>query len=712
MLEVPRAAKRSYAEIKTSGPDTVGGVPLDWGTSQSWGVRVSQVQGFEDKVGFIWSVADLLRGDYKAHEYGQVILPLTVLRRLDCVLEPTKDAVVAKAKGLVGKIDNIDPILLRAAGQPFYNISPLNFTRLLDDAPNIAANLRTYIADYSTGAVEVLEKYGFDNQITRLDNAGLLYHVIARFADVELHPDLVSNEAMGYIFEELLRKFSEMSNETAGEHFTPREVIRLMVNILFSEDDDVLRGTAPVRSMYDPACGTGGMLTGGQEHLAHLNPRARLEVFGQELNAETWAIARSDLMIKGQDPDRIVLGNSFTDDGFTGQHFDYMLANPPFGVEWKRIERQIKDEAEQLGDRGRFGAGLPRISDGSFLFLQHMISKMKPISEGGSRLAIVFSGSPLFSGGAGSGESEIRRWIIENDWLEGIVALPDSLFYNTGINTYFWIVTNRKTDERKGKISLLDARDRWAKMRKSLGEKRKEITDDQIAEITRLYHDAMDLDGRDDRVKVFANSDFGYQRITVERPMRRRWYITDETVATITASKPFIALAKPPKGAVDLATAIHEGERTQQRLVDVLNGLRGVPEDKGAPFDKRLGHGLGQAGLTISVPFRKAILSAAAQSDGDAPVVSNSKGRPLPDPDHRDNENVALTEGVTTYMEREVLPHVPDAWVDDTKTKIGYEIPITRHFYKYTPPRPVTEIDIEIDAVEAEIQLVMRRVAR
>jgi type I restriction enzyme M protein len=673
---------------------------------------MSQVQGFEDKVGFIWSVADLLRGDYKAHEYGQVILPLTVLRRLDCVLEPTKDAVVARAKGLVGKIDNIDPILLRAAGQPFYNISPLNFTRLLDDAPNIAANLRTYIAGYSTGAVEVLEKYGFDNQITRLDNAGLLYHVIARFADVELHPDVVSNEAMGYVFEELLRKFSEMSNETAGEHFTPREVIRLMVNILFSEDDDVLRGTAPVRSMYDPACGTGGMLTGGQEHLAHLNPRARLEVFGQELNAETWAIARSDLMIKGQDPDRIVLGNSFTDDGFTGQHFDYMLANPPFGVDWKRIERQIKDEAQQLGDRGRFGAGLPRVSDGSLLFLQQMLSKMKPVSEGGSRLAIVFSGSPLFSGGAGSGESEIRRWILENDWLEGIVAMPDQLFYNTGISTYFWIVTNRKVDHRQGKIALLDARAHWAKMRKSLGEKRKEITDDQIAEITSLYHDAVRLDGRDERVKVFANSDFGYQHITVERPMRRRWYITDETISTVTASKQFMAVANPPKGAADPAVAVHEGEQTQRRLVDVLNGLRGVPEDLEAAFDKRLGHALGQAGLNISAPLRKAMLSAAAQPDGDAPVVSNRKGQPYPDPDLRDNENVPLVEDVDVYMSREVLPHVPDAWVDESKTKIGYEIPFTRHFYQYTPPRPVAEIDAEIDAVQAEIQQVFGGIVR
>lgn len=610
------------------------------------------------------------------------------------------------------KIDNIDPILLRAAGQPFYNVSPLNFIRLLDDAPNIAANLRTYIAGYSTGAVEVLDKYGFDNQITRLDNAGLLYHVISRFADVDLHPDVVPNEAMGYIFEELLRKFSEMSNETAGEHFTPREVIRLMVNILFSEDDDALRGTAPVRTMYDPACGTGGMLTGGQEHLGDLNPRARLEVFGQELNPETWAIARSDLMIKGQDPARIVLGNSFTDDGFTGQRFDYMLANPPFGVDWKRIERQIKDEAQHLGDRGRFGAGLPRVSDGSFLFLQHMISKMQPAAEGGSRLAIVFSGSPLFSGSAGSGESEIRRWIIENDWLESIVALPDQLFYNTGISTYFWIVTNRKADERQGKIALLDARDQWAKMRKSLGEKRKEITDDQIAEITRLYHDAADLDGQDERVKIFPNSDFGYQRITVERPMRRRWYITDETIAAITTAKPFMALANHPKGATDPAAAIHEGEQTQQRLIDLLSGLKGVQEDLEVAFEKQLGHALGQARLTISSTLRKTILSAAAQSETDARMVTNKKGQTLPDPDLRDYENVPLTEDIVTYMKREVLPHVPDAWVDESKTKVGYEVPFTRHFYRYTPPRPVSEIDAEIDAVEAQIQETLGRIAR
>jgi len=673
---------------------------------------LSQVTGFSDKVSFIWSVADVLRGDYKAHEYGQVILPLTVLRRLDCVLESTKDAVVAKATSLAGKIDNIDPILLRAAGQPFYNVSPLNFTRLLDDPGNVAGNLRSYIAAYSTGAVEVLDKYGFDNQITRLDNAGLLYHVISRFADVNLHPDAVPNEAMGYVFEELLRRFSEMSNESAGEHFTPREVIRLMVNILFSEDDDALRGTAPVRTMFDPACGTGGMLTAGQDHLVSLNPRARLEVFGQELNPETWAIARSDLMIKGQNPERIVLGNSFTADGFTGQHFDYMLANPPFGVDWKRIQRQITDEAEQLGDRGRFGAGLPRVSDGSLLFLEHMISKMKPADEGGSRLAIVFSGSPLFSGAAGSGESEIRRWIIESDWLEGIVALPDQLFYNTGISTYFWVLTNRKSPERKGKVVLLDAREQWAKMRKSLGEKRKEVTDDQIVEITRLYHDALDTPSGEARVKVFDNADFGYQRITVERPMRRRWTMTNEAIVTIASSKAFLALANPPKRASAPAAAVSEGEQAQQRLTAVLDGLRDCSEELEAAFDKRLSHDLGQADLTIPSNLRKAILSAAAQPDPDAPIVTNRKGQPLPDPDLRDNENVPLTESIDAYLTREVLPYVADAWVDETKTKVGYEIPFTRHFYTYLPPRPVEEIDADIDAVEAETQRVLQGIAR
>ena len=476
-----------------------------------------------------------------------------------------------------------------------------------------------------------------------------------------------------------------------------------MVNILFSEDDDALRGTAPVRTMFDPACGTGGMLTGGQEHLASLNPKAQLEVFGQELNPETWAIARSDLMIKGQDPSRLRLGNSLSDDQFTGQRFDYMLANPPFGVDWKRIERQIKDEAEQLGERGRFGAGLPRVSDGSLLFLQHMISKMKPVSDGGSRLAIVFSGSPLFSGSAGSGESEIRRWIIENDWLEAIVGLPDQLFYNTGISTYFWVVTNRKSEERKGKVVLLDARAEWAKMRKSLGDKRKYVTDDQIADITQLYHDALQLDGGDERIKVFNNEDFGYQRITVERPLRRRWVITVETIASFIASKAFLTYAPDPKVLTE--------PREAEVIAAVLRGLCGTTEGTEEAFGKHIANACASAGVLLPSRLQKATLDACSIPDSEAPVIT-SRRRALPDPDLRDNENVPLAERIDTYVAREVLPHVPDAWVDNTKTRIGYEIPFTRHFHKYVPPRSLDEIDAEIDAVEAEIQQVLKGFVR
>lgn len=649
---------------------------------------MTQVQGFGDKVGFIWSVADLLRGDFKAHEYGQVILPLTVLRRLDAVLAPTKPAVIAKAEELAGKIENPEKILLRTAGQPFFNTSPFDFERLLDDAPNLAANLRTYIAGFSSGAVEVLREYRFDETITRLDSAGLLFHVISRFADIDLHPDRVPNEAMGYVFEELLRKFSEMSNETAGEHFTPREVIRLMVNILFSEDDDALRGSAPIRTMFDCACGTGGMLTGGQEHLGELNPKARLEVFGQELNSETWAIARSDLMIKGQDPSRIRLGNSLSDDQFTGQNFDYMIANPPFGVDWKRIQRQLTDEHTQLGERGRFGAGLPRVSDGSLLFLQHLMSKMKPASDGGSRVAIVFSGSPLFSGGAGSGESEIRRWIIENDMLEAVVGLPDQLFYNTGINTYFWVVTNRKADHRKGKVVLLDARDEFAKMRKSLGDKRKYIPNDKIAEITRLYQEALDDTTGDDRIKVFANADFGYRRITVDRPLRRRWVVTDDVIAHVSTAKALLAT-----------------EIDHEAVMNALRELVGTTEDSEAALTKHLLNSCtanGQVGLPTAV--KKVVLDACAVADPGAQVVTDRRGKPLPDPDLRDSENVPLAEAIDVYMEREVLPYVDDAWLEESRTRIGYEIPFTRHFFKVKAPRSVSQINADIQAVEADIQ--------
>ncbi len=653
---------------------------------------------------FIWSVADLLRGDYKQSEYGKVILPLVVLRRLDCVLEPTKAHVLDTFGRIEGKVDNVDPILCGASGEQFFNTSRLDLRRLLDDPSNIADNLRAYIAGFSDGARDVIEKFDFDVQIAKLDRANLLYKVIGKFVDVDLHPDRVSNLEMGYLYEELVRKFSELSNETAGEHFTPREVIRLMVNLLFAEDDDLLRKPGVVRTMFDPACGTGGMLSVAEDHLRHLNPQARLEVYGQELNAETYAICRSDMMLKGQDASHIQWGNSFSEDRFDGERFDYLLANPPFGVEWKKVEDQVKNEAQTKGFAGRFGAGLPRINDGSFLFLQHMISKMKRPADGGSRVAIVFNGSPLFTGAAGSGESEIRRWIIENDWLEAVVALPDQLFYNTGISTYFWIVTNRKAPERRGKVQLIDARESFTKMRKSLGEKRKQIADDQIADIVRLYGDYTD----GERVKILPNESFGFMRITVERPLRLRWEVTADTLDALHASKVWNKLAEDAQAAVDGALSKFDGSApvAPATLTAAVKALSLKPAEV------------------------KAIVEALSVRDPDVDPVTDRTGNPEPDPELRDNENVPLPavtvsyetdvtgrldtienrSAINDYLDSEVLPYVPDAWVDHTKTKLGYEIPLTRHFYKYVPPRPLAEIDAEIKQLETEIQALLAEV--
>ncbi len=438
------------------------------------------MDNFQEKVAFIWSVADLLRGDYKQSEYGKVILPLTVLRRLDSVLEPTKQKVLKRHEDLQGRLENVDPVLMQITGHGFYNTSQFTFPKLLDDPTNVGENLRRYILGFDTGTKDVVAKFELEAQIRRLERSNLLYKVVSKFCDIDLHPDKVSNLEMGYVYEELIRRFSELSNETAGEHFTPREVIRLMVNILFANDRDLLTKRGAIATLYDPACGTGGMLSVAEDHLRDLNPGARLRVYGQELNAETYAVCRSDMMLKGQDASSIYFGNSFSEDGLPDSTFDYLLANPPFGVEWKKVEEPVREEHEKQGYKGRFGAGLPRINDGSLLFLQHMLSKMKPPEKGGSRLAIVFNASPLFTGGAGSGESEIRRWIIENDWLEAIVGLPEQLFYNTGISTYFWVLTNRKSPERRGKIQLVDARELWTKMRRSLGEKRKTMSDEQI----------------------------------------------------------------------------------------------------------------------------------------------------------------------------------------------------------------------------------------
>jgi type I restriction enzyme M protein len=625
-----------------------------------------------------------------------------VLRRLDCVLEPTKQQVRVRLASLVGRVENVGPILQAITGIEVYNTSPLTLKKILADPSQVAGNLRSWIAAFDEETRDVIEKFDFDAQIGRLDRAKLLYLVLAKVTEVDLHPDAVTNVEMGYLYEELIRKFSELSNETAGEHFTPREVIRLMVDLLFIEDDEALRTPGIVRTMLDPACGTGGMLSVAAEYLRELNPGARLEGYGQELNAETYAICRSDMMLKGQKASNIRLGNSFSEDAFKGARYDYLLANPPFGVEWKKVQREIEDEHAKLGFGGRLGAGLPRINDGSFLFLQHMISKLKRPEAGGGRLAIVFNGSPLFTGGAGSGESEIRRWIIENDWLEGIVALPDQLFYNTGISTYFWIVTNRKKPERRGMVQLVDARELFTKTRKSLGEKRKEISADQIAEVTRLYGAFEE----NERVKILPNETLGFQRITVERPLRLRYEVTEATLSAVETSTGWAKLTEPERLAL-------EGR---------LEAIKGLASTDLAEVARRLG--------PIPKAIDRAVWDALAVRDPDAPVIADRKGHPEPDPDLRDNENVPLTgpvEGydedpidrlastpyraaVDAYMAAEVLPFVADAWVDHVKTKIGYEIPLTRQFYRYVPPRPLEEIDAEIRALEEEIQRLLREV--
>lgn len=673
---------------------------------------------FGEKVSFIWSVADLIRGPYRPNQYKDVMLPLTVLRRLDCVLAPTKDKVLSKLKSLKGgKIKNVEPILNKVSGQSFHNTSKFTFEKLKGDPNNIAANLTQYIKKFSKQARDIIEHFGFEEHISKLDKADRLYLVVSKFCEIDLHPEVVSNLEMGYIFEELIRRFNEASNEEAGDHFTPREVIRLMVDLIFTPDNDVLRTKGAVRTLFDPACGTGGMLSVSEEYLRELNPDARLEVFGQDYNDQAYAICGSDMMIKGQNIDHVQFGNSFTEDHFHSKKFDYMLANPPFGVEWKPEEKVVRKEHEEQGYGGRFGAGLPRINDGSLLFIEHMISKMKDPKEGGTRLAIVFNGSPLFTGGAGSGESEIRKWIIENDWLEAIVAMPDQLFYNTGISTYLWIVTNRKEKKRRGKIQLINATGEnfYIKMRKSLGNKRKEIGDgcngklNHIAEITRLFGGFKE----GEHVRIFDNEDFGYQRITVERPLRLNFVVNEERLDKVKEVRAFVNLAtsKKRKDTKAAQAEIEAGMEKQTLILETLEKLKSKKLAKNLEeFSESLKAAFKGAGLSIPAPLFKAILMALSERDETADICTDNKGNPEPDPELRDYENVPLKEDIHKYIEREVLPHVPDAWVDESKTKTGYEINFNRYFYKYTPPRPLEVIETELKQIEAEIAEILSEV--
>jgi len=684
------------------------------------------VQTHQQTANFIWSICNLLRGPYKRNEYRKVILPLTILRRFDCILEPTKSKVLEEFDKLKGKSETIISAQLRTiTSVPFYNLSKLTFKKLLDDPNQIAPNLNSYINAFSPNVRQIFEKLEFGIQVTKMNEKNLIFNVIKKFAsdEIDLSPQNIDNLQMGYVFEELIRIGAEQSNEEAGEHFTPREVIKLMVNLLLSPETD-LRKSHVVKTIYDPACGTGGMLSVAESYIRELNSEAQPHLFGQDWNDEAYGICRADMLIKGEDSDNIKPDCTFEKDGFPKEKFDYMLANPPFGVEWKQQQKSIENERSTLGYDGRFGAGTPRINDGSLLFLQHMISKMRRPEDGGSRIGIVFNGSPLFTGDAGSGESDIRQWIITNDWLEAIVALPDQLFYNTGISTYIWIVTNRKEKRRTGKIQLIDAREFYIKMRKSLGNKRNQIGDgeenrpDQISEISRIYgnftHDEkrpLTIDGVEKEVivsKIFDNEDFGYNKITVERPLRLNFQASAERIALLDDIKAFQKIASSDKKNEAIRQKeIEAGIERQTTIKTMLGDLQKATAGKlfkdRIAFLKELKAIDQKSGVRLSAPELKAVQEALSEKDETAEICRDAKGNPEPDSDLRDTENVPLKENIEEYFKREVLPHVSDAWIDHSKTKVGYEIPLNRHFYRYEPPRALEAIAADVKALETEI---------
>ena len=683
-------------------------------------------------VNLTWSICNLLRGPYKRNEYRKVILPLSVVRRFDCLLAPTKAQVLKEHAAIKTKPESVVRSLLeKITKRPFYNLSKMDFTKLLDDPNQLAPNLNAYINGFSKNVRDIMERFAFDQQIARMAEKNLLYEVIKAFSRIDLSSEHVDNEQMGYVFEELIRIGAEQANEEAGEHFTPREVIRLMVNLLLSPEKD-LRRSHVVKTIYDPACGTGGMLSGSEAYIRKLNKDAKPLLFGQDWNDEAWAVCKSDMLIKGEDADNIRRDDTFTKDGFDRDSegkkitFDYMLANPPFGVEWKQQARFIEQEANSLGYNGRFGAGLPRINDGSLLFLQHMLSKMRIVKAGGSRIGIVFNGSPLFTGDAGSGESNIRQWIIENDWLEAVVALPDQLFYNTGISTYIWVLTNRKEARRKGKMQLIDARQFFVKMTKSLGNKRNKIGDPEdsarepnhIADITRIHGDARDgetrefsIDGQQRTLvvsKVFDNEDFGFHKITVERPLRLNFQVTKERVARLEEEPSFKNLASSNRKAEKARLEeIAAGQERQERIRALLQAFGSVKGDKIYKDRKAFLIDLReidrQKDARLAASEIKAVLSALGERDDTAEICRDKDGNPESDSELRDTESVPLKESIEGYFQREVIPHVPDAWIDKTKTKVGYEIPLNRHFYYYEPPRPLEEIERDILILERDI---------
>jgi type I restriction enzyme M protein len=677
------------------------------------------MNNFSEKANFIWSIADLIRDAFKRSKYQDVILPFTVLRRIDCVLEPTRQAVQERYHALKGKLENLAPQLTHASGFAFYNTSPFNFERLCADAPNLAANLHAYINGFSDNMREVLERFDFRSTIAKLDEKGLLFKIMERFKNIDLHPDKVSNLEMGYVFEELIRRFNEALNENPGEHFTPREVIRLMVSLIIAQDAEALSHNHIVRTVYDPCCGSGGMLTSAKEAISDINAQAEAYLFGQEVNDETFAVCKSDLYMKsadGRDADNVKYGSTLSKDQHADKRFDYLLANPPYGKDWNQDKDAITQEA-QRGYAGRFGAGLPRISDGQLLFLQHMLNRMKPASEGGSRVAIVMNGSPLFTGDAGSGESEIRRWILENDWLEAIVALPEQLFYNTGIATYVWVLTNRKPHQRRGKVQLIDATGLWTPMRKSLGDKRREIGPAQIRQIIDLYTRFEDTP----QSKLFETTTFGYRKITVERPLRLNFQASPERIERLKEHPKFKALAESKKKDPQARAAEEQAGRAQQEaILSLLARLPDTPYRDRAEFVAALDEAARADALKLPAALREAILTALGERDETAAVCLDKDGSPEADSELRDTENVPLGQDIESYFAREVRPHVPDAWInpairdhkDKEIGKVGYEINFNRYFYTYQPPRPLAEIEADIKVLEREIMDMLRDVTQ
>lgn len=687
-------------------------------------------------VSFLWGVADLIRDTFKRGKYQDVILPLTVLRRLDCVLTGTKEKVLKRQAELKGKgLEDLDAQLRRASGFAFYNTSRYDFDKLLADAPHLAANLRNYIASFSPNMREVLEKFDFDNTISKLDEAGLLFQVVERFKNVDLHPERIDNPTMGTIFEELIRKFNEALNENPGEHFTPRDVVHLMVDLMLAGDETRIRRKGVVCTIYDPCCGSGGMLMVTKEHItvgvrrngdllrSAINPNAEIHLFGQESQPETWAVSKSDLFIKdptGRDADNVAFGSTLSKDRHAGKNFDYLIANPPYGKDWKRDEGDVRAEHER-GKAGRFEPGLPRISDGQLLFLLHMLAHTRVPKEGGSRIAIIMNGSPLFTGDAGSGESEIRRFILENDLLEALIALPEQLFYNTGIATYVWVVTNRKTAARKAKVQLIDATSFWTPMRKSLGDKRREIPlarEEDILKILADFNDgdirAIATDGKTEDVvvsRIYPTTHFGFRKITVERPLRLNFQASPDRVARLDDEKAFQALAQSRKKGAAALKEQAAGRAVQDAIRKLLRGLPNALVKDRSEFERILDSAAKNADLELPAAVRKAVLAALAERDESAATCRDKDGNPEPDPELRDTESVPLAENVETFFDREVRPHVPDAWIDtskrDAKDKqiglVGYEINFNRYFYRYMPPRPLGEIESDIRAIEKDI---------